>query len=181
MEVCAWQEVEADEALLWEEAMAAGRERSAEARERYRQQREVPTLAAIAPQNLLPVMTPTIAAHSSACYQGLAAPIRRHVQPARQVASMKRVQACIHAAVQEEMLQEAEAMVAARRGPEIAVLRTEPGRDRVFAWAGGPPRAGATAVLAYNKACGALRRGCGMPSPHARTLCAVQSWSQPSP
>jgi hypothetical protein len=60
--------------------------------------------------------------------------------------------------LQEEMLQEAEAMVAERRGPEIAAVRAEPGRDRVFAWAGGPPRAGATAVLAYNKACGALRR-----------------------
>ena len=60
--------------------------------------------------------------------------------------------------LQEEMLAEAQAMVAERRGPEIAALRTEPGRDRVFAWAGGPPRAGEAAVLAYNKACGALRQ-----------------------
>jgi hypothetical protein len=45
--------VEADEALLWEEAMAAARERAAEARERYRQQREVPkTLQLFSPKHL---------------------------------------------------------------------------------------------------------------------------------
>ena len=58
---------------------------------------------------------------------------------------------------QEEMLREAEALVAERRTPEVAAVRTEQGREGVFAWAGGPPRAGETAVLAYNKACGALR------------------------
>ena len=56
------------------------------------------------------------------------------------------------------MRREAEASVAARRGPELAALRTEPSRAGVFAWAGGPPAAGESAVLAYNKASGPLRR-----------------------
>ena len=55
------------------------------------------------------------------------------------------------------MLKEAQAIVAERRGPEISALKTESGRDGVFAWAGGQPRAGQRATLAYNKACGALR------------------------
>ena len=55
------------------------------------------------------------------------------------------------------MLKEATAIVAERRGPEIAALRTEQGRQGVFAWAGGGPRAGQRAVLAYNKAHGPLR------------------------
>lgn len=55
------------------------------------------------------------------------------------------------------MWTEAQAMVADRRGPEIAALRTEPGRPGVFAWAGGGPVAGTTALLAYNKNAGALR------------------------
>ena len=78
--------------------------------------------------------------------------------------------------LQEEMLAEAQAMVAERRGPEIAALRTEPGRDRVFAWAGGPPRAGQTALLAYNKACGALRQVLGIDSPftHAYVCLCMQ-------
>jgi hypothetical protein len=59
--------------------------------------------------------------------------------------------------LQEEMLKEATSIVDERRGPEIAALRTEPGRQGVFAWAGGPPRAGQRAVLAYNKAHGPLR------------------------
>ncbi|KAK9832645.1 hypothetical protein WJX81_006656 [Elliptochloris bilobata] len=58
---------------------------------------------------------------------------------------------------EEEMRREAEASVAAQRGPELAALRTEPGRQGVFAWAGGPPTAGESAVLAYNKAPGPLR------------------------
>ena len=56
------------------------------------------------------------------------------------------------------MRREAEASVAARRGPELAALRPEPSRPGVFAWAGGPPTAGESAVLAYNKASGPLRR-----------------------
>lgn len=55
------------------------------------------------------------------------------------------------------MLKEAHAIVAERRGPEISALKAEGGRDGVFAWAGGQPRAGQRATLAYNKACGALR------------------------
>lgn len=55
------------------------------------------------------------------------------------------------------MRREAEASVAARRSPELAALRTEPSRPGVFAWAGGPPAAGESAVLAYNKASGPLR------------------------
>lgn len=62
------------------------------------------------------------------------------------------------------MLLEAKAIVAERRGPEIAALRTEDGREGVFAWAGGQPRAGRRALLAYNKACGALRC-CPQPGP----------------
>ena len=58
------------------------------------------------------------------------------------------------------MLKEATAIVAERRGPEIAALRTEQGRQGVFAWAGGGPRAGQRAVLAYNKAHGPLRWAC---------------------
>lgn len=58
---------------------------------------------------------------------------------------------------QEEMRREAAASVAARRGPELAALRTEAARPGVFAWAGGPPAAGESAVLAYNKAAGPLR------------------------
>lgn len=54
------------------------------------------------------------------------------------------------------MRREAEASVAARRSPELAALRTEPSRPGVFAWAGGPPAAGESAVLAYNKASGPL-------------------------
>ncbi|CAL8472333.1 g11876 [Coccomyxa elongata] len=57
----------------------------------------------------------------------------------------------------DEMLKEATAIVAERRGPEIAALRTEQGRQGVFAWAGGGPTAGQRAVLAYNKAHGPLR------------------------
>ncbi len=57
---------------------------------------------------------------------------------------------------QEEMRREAAASVAARRGPELAALRTEAARPGVFAWAGGPPAAGESAVLAY-KAAGPLR------------------------
>ena len=68
-------------------------------------------------------------------------------------------------ASQEEMLKEAEALVAERRTPEVAAVRTEQGREGVFAWAGGPPRAGEAAVLAYNKACGALR--CSITSVHS--------------
>ncbi len=58
---------------------------------------------------------------------------------------------------QEEMLKEATAIVAERRGPEISALRTELGRQGVFAWAGGLPTAGQRAFLAYNKAHGPLR------------------------
>ena len=59
--------------------------------------------------------------------------------------------------LQEEMQREAQSIVGERRGPEISALRTEDGRDGVFAWTGGPPRAGQRALLAYNKACGAIR------------------------
>ena len=59
--------------------------------------------------------------------------------------------------LQEEMQREAQAIVAERRGPEISALTTESSREGVFAWAGGQPRAGQCALLAYNKACGALR------------------------
>ena len=59
--------------------------------------------------------------------------------------------------LQEEMQREAQAIVAERRGPEISALTTENSRDGVFAWAGGQPQAGQRALLAYNKACGALR------------------------
>ena len=55
------------------------------------------------------------------------------------------------------MQREAQAIVAERRGPEISALTTESGRDGVFVWAGGQPQAGQRALLAYNKACGALR------------------------
>lgn len=55
------------------------------------------------------------------------------------------------------MRKEAEASVAARRSPELAALQTEQGRTGVFAWAGCPPTAGESAVLAYNKASGPLR------------------------
>lgn len=55
------------------------------------------------------------------------------------------------------MQREALSIVAEHRGPEISALRTEDGRDGVFAWAGKQPRAGQRATLAYNKACGALR------------------------
>ena len=55
------------------------------------------------------------------------------------------------------MQREAQSIVAERRGPEISALRTENGRDGVFAWAGGKPKAGQRAMLAYNKACGAIR------------------------
>ena len=61
--------------------------------------------------------------------------------------------------LQEEMQREAQAIVAERRGPEISALTTESSREGVFAWAGGQPRAGQRALLAYNKACGALRYG----------------------
>ncbi len=91
--------------------------------------------------------------------------------------------------LQEEMQREAHSIVAERRGPEISALRTEDGWDGVFAWAGGPPRAGQRALLAYNKACGAIRcssagsiistislhghghratLGCGIPEGHKR-------------
>lgn len=77
------------------------------------------------------------------------------------IALFTRSAVCEHCIVmvmlQEEMLKEATSIVAERRGPEIAALRTEPGRQGVFAWAGGPPRAGQRAVLAYNKAHGPLR------------------------
>ena len=59
--------------------------------------------------------------------------------------------------LQEEMQREAQAIVAERRGPEISALTTESRREGVFAWAGGQPRAGQRALLAYNKACAALR------------------------
>ncbi|CAK0787776.1 hypothetical protein CVIRNUC_010998 [Coccomyxa viridis] len=58
---------------------------------------------------------------------------------------------------EEEMQREAQAIVAERRGPEISALTTESRREGVFAWAGGQPRAGQRALLAYNKACAALR------------------------
>ena len=63
----------------------------------------------------------------------------------------------IRCQVQDEMQREAQSIVAERRGPEISALRTEDGRDGVFAWAGGQPKAGQQAMLAYNKACGAIR------------------------
>ena len=59
--------------------------------------------------------------------------------------------------LQEEMQREAQAIVAERRGPEISALTTESSSDGVFAWAGRQPRAGQRTLLAYNKACGALR------------------------
>ena len=57
--------------------------------------------------------------------------------------------------LQEEMQREAHSIVAERRGPEISALRTEDGWDGVFAWAGGPPRAGAagTACLQQGMRC----------------------------
>ena len=55
------------------------------------------------------------------------------------------------------MQREAQSIVAERRGPEVSALRTEDERDGVFAWIGGQPQAGQRALLAYNKACGALR------------------------
>ena len=59
--------------------------------------------------------------------------------------------------LQDEIQREAQAIVAERRGPEISALTTESSREGIFAWAGGQPQAGQRALLAYNKACGALR------------------------
>ena len=78
------------------------------------------------------------------------------------------------------MQREAQSIVAERRGPEISALRTEDGRDGFFAWAGGQPKAGQLAMLAYNKACGAIRC-CSRSSLHSADLLtshpSSEAWS----
>ena len=58
-----------------------------------------------------------------------------------------------------EMRAEAEELVAARRRKEVDVVAAiaKPRHAGVFEWVGGPPTAGLTATIAYNKACGPLR------------------------
>ena len=62
--------------------------------------------------------------------------------------------------MQASVRAEAEALVMERRGPELEGLLShldESSLDGAIAWAGGPPQAGRTTTLLYNKACGPLR------------------------
>ena len=59
--------------------------------------------------------------------------------------------------MQKELLKEAQTIVEERRSSVVLGIQGEPGRDGVFQWVSGPPTAGKTALLAYNKNSGALR------------------------
>jgi hypothetical protein len=64
---------------------------------------------------------------------------------------------------------EAAKVAAERRGAPLQGFRLQDGLPGVFAWRPAPPVAGSTAVLAYNKAHGALRCIAVGLGPHSRT------------